>query len=106
MITYEKVNVLSAEEVKNIKFENTSYSASLVSHIATIDKISKALAKEVEKHKDIVKAHENAFTENKLVNVVHTPYEQFDKASFIADFGEEVYKKYCVTSERRTVNFG
>lgn len=106
MVTYEKVNVLSAEEVKSITFENTSYTASKVTHIATIDKIAKALTKEVDKHKEIIKAHEDDFTENKLVSVTHTPYEQFDKASFIADFGEEVYKRYCVISERRTVNFG
>lgn len=106
MVTYEKVNTLTAEEVKAIKYENTSYTASLVSHIMTCDRIAKALTKEVEKHKDIIKAHEKELSENKLVSVTHTPYEQFDKARFIADYGEEVYKAYCVTSERRTVNFG
>ena len=106
MITYEKVNTLTAEEVKNITFENTSYSASLVSHIATIDKIAKALTKEVEKHKDIIKEHENDLLNNKLVRVEHVDTEYFSKSAFIAEYGEQEYKRFCVVQDRKTVKFG
>lgn len=104
-IIYENVATLTSKEIKDITFENTSYNASLVSHIMTCAKIAKALQDEVDKHKSIIKEHENDLSENKLVSVEHTDYPYFSKDDFIAVYGEEEYKRFVKISDRRTVKF-
>ena len=106
MINYENVVTLTKEELKNITFENVTYDASLVSHLVKIGKIAKALTDELNKHKDIVKAHENAFVENKLVNVAHKDSPHFSKDDFIAVYGEEEYKRFVKVTDAKTVTFG
>lgn len=105
MIIYENVETLTKEEIKAITFKNTSYTASLVSHIVKCAKIAKALTDEVEKHKSIIKAHEQELSGNKLISVEHTEAQTFSKDDFIAVYGEEEYKRFCIMQERRTVKF-
>ena len=77
MTLYENVKTLDKNELKEITFENTSYTASLVSHIIKINRIATALTAEVNKHKDIIKAHEAELKGNKLVTVEHKDSPHF-----------------------------
>ena len=106
MINYENIITLEKNELKNITFDNTTFDAAKVAHLVKITKIAKALTDEVNKHKDIVKAHEDAFTANKLVNVEHKDSPHFSKEDFIAVYGEEEYKRFIKVSDAKTVTFG
>ena len=106
MIIYEKIETLEKAEVKNISLENTSFTASLVSHINKCEKIAKALTDEINKYKTIVKDNEEHFTGNKLVTVTHKDSPHFSKEDFIAVYGEEEYKKFIRITDAKTVIFG
>ena len=106
MINYENVSTMEKSELKNITFDNTTFDAATVAHLVKISKIAKALTDEVNKHKDIVKAHEDAFLSNKLVDVEHKESPHIDKDAFIAEFGEDTYKRFLKVSDAKTVTFG
>ena len=106
MTTYEKIEVMDKSELKGITFDNTTYDAPTVSKIVKYDKIGKALTAYVERHKDIIKAHEDELKSNKLITVEHTDVAYFSKDDFIAVYGEEEYKRFCVIRDRKTVKLG
>lgn len=106
MINYENIVTLDKSELKEITFDNTTYDAATVAHLVKISKIAKALTDEVNKHKDIVKAHEGAFADNKLVNVEHKDLPHFSKDDFVAVYGEEEYKRFIKVTDAKTVVFG
>lgn len=105
MIIYENVETLDKNELKEITFENTSYTASVVAHIIKINRIATALTAEVNKHKDIIKAHENELKGNKLVTVEHKDSPHFSKDDFIAVYGEKEYERFVRITDAKTVKF-
>ena len=106
MTTYENVEIMDKNELKAITFESTKYDAPTVSKIVKYDKIGKALTAYVERHKDIIKAHEDELKSNKLITVEHADVPYFSKDDFISVYGEDEYKRFCVIRDRKTVKFG
>ena len=104
MIKEENVITLSKEEIKNIP-DDVDYTASLASHLNKCNRIASALNAEIERYKDIAKKRRFELSDNKTVTVENRPADTFNKAEFIAIYGEEEYKRFVYKKDRLYVTF-
>lgn len=94
MKTYEKVNVLSIEEIEKITADTIRLTVNERSHINAIENIAKLLLKEVEQYKNAVKEKfDHKKTDNAVVKITVSDYMDFNRTEF-KENNPELYEQF------------
>jgi type II secretory pathway component GspD/PulD (secretin) len=98
------VDILSKEEIKAISKNGVKLTKNLASHINRINRIKTALDDEIKAVKEYVKK-EYGIIDNAVVTVENRPTDTFNKADFIAVYGEDEYKRFVEKKDKYFVTF-
>lgn len=103
-MTMETVNLLTKEEVKEIK--DVTWTKNTASHVNKLIRIANGLTAEIDRYKALAKLiPADVLATLKTVEVEVRPQERFSKDEFIAVYGEEEYKKFLRTVNSKYVTF-
>ena len=99
-----EVTIMSKEEIKELKKNGVKFTKNLASHLNRNDRIAKALTAEITAYKDYAKKT-LGIVDNAVVTIENRPSADFSKDEFIAVYGEEEYKRFCIVKDKLYVTF-
>lgn len=103
-MTIETVELLSKEEVKEIK--DVVWTKNTASHVNKLIRIATGLSAEIDRYKALAKLiPADVLATLKTVDVETRERPQFSKEEFIAVYGEEEYKRFLRNVPAKYVSF-